>query len=162
MSWIYVVVAYFGFFVRGSWERLKNGFFNYKQKNVEELKNALLTHAMMKVFKEKIDHTNFVYKDYDGTGLPPMGGYGIFPIDLTNNLVPSMYGQLNYNIDGQSVLGSHHIKIAHLLGLHYQGMVYKTDFDLTKENIIGLTHYLDKVEELYNNTLKEYQSRTNG
>ena len=37
-----------------------------------------------------------------------------------------------------------------------------TDFDLTKENIIGLTHYLDKVEELYNNTLKEYQSRTNG
>ena len=32
-------------------------------------------------------------------------------------------------------------------------------FDLTKENIISLTVYLDKIEELYNNTLKEYQSR---
>ena len=33
------------------------------------------------------------------------------------------------------------------------------DFDLTKENIINLTLYLDKVEELYNNTLKEFESR---
>jgi hypothetical protein len=36
-----------------------------------------------------------------------------------------------------------------------------TDFDDTKNNIIGLTIYLDKVEELYNNTLNEYQSRKN-
>ena len=35
-----------------------------------------------------------------------------------------------------------------------------TDFELTKNNIIGLTVYLDSVEELYNKTLKEYQSRT--
>ena len=35
-----------------------------------------------------------------------------------------------------------------------------TDFELTKNNIIGLTLYLDKVEELYNKSLKEYQSRT--
>ena len=34
-----------------------------------------------------------------------------------------------------------------------------SDFDLTKENIINLTLYLDKVEELYNNTLKEFESR---
>jgi hypothetical protein len=34
-----------------------------------------------------------------------------------------------------------------------------TEFDLTKENIINLTMYLDKLEELYNNTLKEFQSR---
>ena len=34
-----------------------------------------------------------------------------------------------------------------------------TEFDLTKENIINSTLYLDKVEELYNNMLKEYQSR---
>jgi hypothetical protein len=34
-----------------------------------------------------------------------------------------------------------------------------TEFDLTKENIIGLTVYLDKIEEVYNNTLKEFQSR---
>jgi len=34
-----------------------------------------------------------------------------------------------------------------------------TDFDLTKKNIISLTLYLDKVEELYNNTLNEFQSR---
>jgi hypothetical protein len=33
------------------------------------------------------------------------------------------------------------------------------DFELTKNNIINLTLYLDKVEELYNNVLKEYQSR---
>ena len=34
------------------------------------------------------------------------------------------------------------------------------DFDLTKNSIISLTVYLDSVEELYNKTLKEYQSRT--
>ena len=40
-------------------------------------------------------------------------------------------------------------------------VMYKltTEFDLTKENIINSTLYLDKVEELYNNMLKEYQSR---
>lgn len=37
-----------------------------------------------------------------------------------------------------------------------------TDFETTKKNIIGLTLYMDKVEELYNNFLKEYQSRKNG
>lgn len=37
--------------------------------------------------------------------------------------------------------------------------VLSTEFDLTKENIINLTMYLDKLEELYNNTLKEFQSR---
>ena len=35
-----------------------------------------------------------------------------------------------------------------------------SDFDSTKNNIIGLTFYLDKVEELYNKSLEEYQSRT--
>ena len=34
------------------------------------------------------------------------------------------------------------------------------DFEMTKTNILNLTLYLDKVEELYNNILKEYQSRT--
>lgn len=33
------------------------------------------------------------------------------------------------------------------------------DFDDTKEKIINLTYYLDKVEELYNNILNEYQNR---
>ena len=37
--------------------------------------------------------------------------------------------------------------------------ILTTDFELTKENIINLTIYLDKLEELYNNTLKEFQSR---
>jgi hypothetical protein len=36
------------------------------------------------------------------------------------------------------------------------------DFEITKQNIINLTIYLDKLEELYNNTLKEYQFRENG
>ena len=35
-----------------------------------------------------------------------------------------------------------------------------TDFDLTKNNIIALTLYLDSVEEMYNKTLNEYQNRT--
>jgi hypothetical protein len=35
-----------------------------------------------------------------------------------------------------------------------------SDFEGTKQNIINLTLYLDKVEELYNNTLKVYQERT--
>ena len=33
------------------------------------------------------------------------------------------------------------------------------EFDLTKDNIINSTLYLDKIEELYNNMLNEYQSR---
>jgi hypothetical protein len=36
------------------------------------------------------------------------------------------------------------------------------DFELTKENIINTTRYLDTIEELYNKTLKVYQDRTNG
>lgn len=34
-----------------------------------------------------------------------------------------------------------------------------TDFESTKKEIINLTIYMDKIEELYNNFLKEYQSR---
>lgn len=34
-----------------------------------------------------------------------------------------------------------------------------TEFDTTKEVIINSTLYLDKVEELYNKVLKEYESR---
>ena len=34
-----------------------------------------------------------------------------------------------------------------------------TEFDMLKENIINSTLYLDKVEELYNNVLKEIESR---
>ena len=33
------------------------------------------------------------------------------------------------------------------------------DFDDTKEKIISMTYYLDKVEELYNNILSEDQNR---
>lgn len=33
------------------------------------------------------------------------------------------------------------------------------DFETTKQNIINSTFYLDKIEELYNATLKEYQLR---
>ena len=33
------------------------------------------------------------------------------------------------------------------------------EFEITKQNIINTTIYLDKLEELYNNTLKEYQTR---
>lgn len=36
-----------------------------------------------------------------------------------------------------------------------------TDFELVKKNIIDQTIYLDKIEELYNSFLKEYQFRTN-
>ena len=35
------------------------------------------------------------------------------------------------------------------------------DFEVTKDNIIKQTIYLDKLEELYNNTLKVYQERNN-
>jgi hypothetical protein len=34
-----------------------------------------------------------------------------------------------------------------------------TEFDLTKDSIINSTFYLDKIEELYNKILNEYQSR---
>lgn len=35
------------------------------------------------------------------------------------------------------------------------------EFEVTKQNIISKTVHLDNVEELYNFTLKEYQSRGN-
>lgn len=35
-----------------------------------------------------------------------------------------------------------------------------SDFEDTKQNIITSTIYLDKLEELYNNTLKVYQERS--
>lgn len=35
----------------------------------------------------------------------------------------------------------------------------KEDFDLTKENLIKLTHHLDKLENGYNLLLKEFQQR---
>ena len=35
-----------------------------------------------------------------------------------------------------------------------------SDFELLKKNIIESTYFLDKLEELYNNILKEYQDRT--
>jgi len=34
-----------------------------------------------------------------------------------------------------------------------------TDFEQLKKNIIESTYFLDKLEELYNNILKEYQDR---
>lgn len=36
------------------------------------------------------------------------------------------------------------------------------EFESTKQNILGLSLYLDKIEELYNNLLKEYQERNAG
>jgi hypothetical protein len=36
-----------------------------------------------------------------------------------------------------------------------------SDFEVTKQNIINLTLHLDKVEDLYNVILKEYQNRIN-
>lgn len=35
------------------------------------------------------------------------------------------------------------------------------EFDVTKNSILSLSVYLDKVEEIYNKTLKEYEKRTN-
>jgi hypothetical protein len=35
------------------------------------------------------------------------------------------------------------------------------DFETTKQNLINLTIHLDKVEEIYNFILKEYQNRVN-
>jgi len=37
-----------------------------------------------------------------------------------------------------------------------------SDFETTKQTIINTTLYLDKIEELYNSTLKAYQERNNG
>jgi hypothetical protein len=40
--------------------------------------------------------------------------------------------------------------------------VLSSEFDITKTNIINMTVYLDKLEELYNKTLSEYELRNNG
>jgi hypothetical protein len=34
------------------------------------------------------------------------------------------------------------------------------EFEDVKKNLISMTFHLDKVEELYNNSLKEFQNRT--
>lgn len=36
------------------------------------------------------------------------------------------------------------------------------EFDMVKNTILSLTQYLDDVEEIYNKTLKEYETRNNG
>lgn len=36
------------------------------------------------------------------------------------------------------------------------------EFDQTKNTILGLSFYLDKLEEMYNNLLKEYTDRNGG
>lgn len=36
-----------------------------------------------------------------------------------------------------------------------------SDFESVKKDIVNSTYYLDKLEELYNNTLKVYQERNN-
>ena len=38
--------------------------------------------------------------------------------------------------------------------------ILSLEFEEVKKNIISMTYHLDKIEELYNNSLKEYQSRT--
>jgi hypothetical protein len=37
-----------------------------------------------------------------------------------------------------------------------------SEFETTKNTIIGMSFYLDKIEELYNRILKEYQNRNGG
>jgi flagellar motor switch protein FliG len=37
-----------------------------------------------------------------------------------------------------------------------------TEFDSTKNTILGLSFYLDKIEEMYNTLLKEYTDRNGG
>ena len=36
-----------------------------------------------------------------------------------------------------------------------------TEFETTKNTILGMSFYLDKLEELYNTLLKEYKERNN-
>lgn len=36
-----------------------------------------------------------------------------------------------------------------------------TEFETTKNTILGMSFYLDKLEELYNTVLKEYKERNN-
>jgi hypothetical protein len=36
------------------------------------------------------------------------------------------------------------------------------EFEEIKNSIIGMSFYLDKIEELYNRILKEYQNRNGG
>jgi hypothetical protein len=34
------------------------------------------------------------------------------------------------------------------------------DFEVTKDSLLKLTHHLDKIENIYNTILKEYENRT--
>lgn len=36
------------------------------------------------------------------------------------------------------------------------------EFEVTKQSLISLTYHLDKVEEIYNFILKEYENRNDG
>ena len=38
--------------------------------------------------------------------------------------------------------------------------ILSLEFEEVKKNIISMTYHLDKIEELYNNSLKEYQNRS--
>ncbi len=102
-----------------------------------------------KPLKQTILDTIYFIKKYD-SGIPAtitnfqnISGLHLFgglvpivvpPINITDNIQPSFYGILNYELDGPSEINSFHLLVAHLLGLHYEGMVYKTPY----ENLTGL------------------------
>ena len=48
-----------------------------KNKNVETLKNALLSYALLRVKKNDIDQFNFAYHTFDGSKLPPLSGCNV-------------------------------------------------------------------------------------
>jgi hypothetical protein len=92
--------------------------------------------------------------------------YPLFNLILEKNYMPSEYSKMNYIFDKKSVLGSFHIYRAHILGLYYQGMVYKTAFNLNQpinlnlESSINfkLSSYMNPSDNNYYHYLIDNQS----
>lgn len=75
-------------------------------------------------------------------------------INYDENLMPSEYSKLNYDMDDISQLGSSHLLISHIFGLHYIGMVYPTNYKLDNSYKIGdksffLSRYKNKSNKEY-------------
>ena len=59
---------------------------------------------------------------------------------LDENILPSNYGYLNYNLDNITQRNKNHFYIAHLMGLYYEGSISSLNINLTTHHVINIAN----------------------
>jgi len=60
--------------------------------------------------------------------------------NLDENILPSNYGYLNYNLDNITQRNKNHFYIAHLMGLYYEGSISSLNINLTTHHVINIAN----------------------